>query len=70
MRTTVDLPDELLEEARKVTDSKTMRETLILGLQELIKKSKRERLLSLAGKIQIDVDPSVSRGRGRSRKSR
>ncbi len=47
-----------------------MRETLILGLQELIKKSKRERLLSLAGKIQIDFDPSVSRGRGRSRKSR
>ena len=70
MRTTVDLPDQLLEEARKATDSKTMRETLILGLQELIKKDKRERLLSLAGKIHIDFDPSVSRGRGRSRKSR
>jgi Arc/MetJ family transcription regulator len=70
MRTTVDLPDDLLDDARKATDAKTMRETLILGLRELIKKDKRERLLSLAGKIQIDFDPSVSRGRGRSRKSR
>ena len=70
MRTTVDLPEELLEEARRVTDSKTMRETIVLGLQELVKKNKRERLLELAGKIRIDFDPSVSRGRGRSRKPR
>ncbi len=47
-----------------------MRETIVLGLRELVKKSKRERLLQLAGKIRIDFDPSVSRGRGRSRKPR
>ncbi len=65
MRTTVDLPEELLEVARRATDSKTMRETLILALEELIKKSKRERLLELAGKIDLDFDPSISRSRGR-----
>ena len=65
MRTTVDLPEELLEEARRATDSRTMRETIVLGLEELIKKSKREELRKLAGKIQLDFDPSISRGRGR-----
>jgi Arc/MetJ family transcription regulator len=65
MRTTVDLPEDLLEEARRATDSKTMRETIVRGLEELIKKSKREELLQLAGKIQIDFDPSISRSRGR-----
>jgi Arc/MetJ family transcription regulator len=65
MRTTVELPEELLEEARRRTDSKTMRETLILALEELIKKSKREELISLAGKIHLDIDLSRSRRRGR-----
>ena len=61
----MDLPEDLLEEARRRTDSKTMRETLILALEELIKKSKREELISLAGQIQLDIDLSRSRGRGR-----
>lgn len=70
MRTTVDIPEDLLEEARRVTDSKTMRETILIALRELVNKDKREQLRQLAGKIQLDFDPSVSRGRGRSRKSR
>jgi len=70
MRTTVDIPGELLEEARRLTDSKTMRETIVIALQELVNKNKREQLRQLAGKIQLDFDPSISRGRGRSRKPR
>lgn len=65
MRTTVDLPEGLLEEARRRTDAKTMRETLIRALEELINKSKREELRSLAGKIQLDIDLDRSRGRKR-----
>jgi Arc/MetJ family transcription regulator len=65
MRTTVDLPEELLEEARRRTDSKIMRENLILALEELTKKAKREELRSLAGKIHLDVDLSRSPRRGR-----
>lgn len=67
MRTTVDLPEDLLEKARRATDSKTMRETIILGLEELVKKDLREQLRQLAGKMQIDFDPAISRGRGRTR---
>jgi Arc/MetJ family transcription regulator len=65
MRTTVDLPEDLLEEARRVTNSKTMRETLIRALEELVKKSKREELRKLAGKIHLNIDLSRSRSRGR-----
>jgi len=61
----VDLPEDLLEKARRATDSKTMRETIILGLEELVKKDLREQLRQLAGKIQLDFDPSKSRRRGR-----
>ncbi len=42
-----------------------MRETIVRGLEELVKADKRERLRQLAGKIQIDFDPSISRSRGR-----
>lgn len=65
IRTTVDLPEGLLEEARRRSDSKTMRETLILALEELIRKGKREELRGLAGKILLDLDLSRSRRRGR-----
>jgi Arc/MetJ family transcription regulator len=65
MRTTVDLPEDLLEEARRATDSKTMRETLILALEELIKKTQREELRKLAGKIDLDLDLNRSRKRRR-----
>jgi Arc/MetJ family transcription regulator len=63
MRTTVDLPEELLEEARRVTDSKTKRETIVRALEEMVKKDKRERLRALAGKIHLDLDLSRSRKR-------
>jgi Arc/MetJ family transcription regulator len=65
MRTTVDLPADLVEEARRVTNSKTMRETLIRALQELVNKSKREELRQLAGKVHLNIDLSRSRSRGR-----
>jgi len=40
MKTTLDLPDELMEEAMQLTDIKTKTEVIILALQELIKKIK------------------------------
>ena len=42
-----------------------MRETLILALEELIKKTKRDELRDLAGKIQLNIDLDRSRGRKR-----
>jgi Arc/MetJ family transcription regulator len=61
MRTTLDLPEETIEKARRVANLRTKRETVIAGLEELIRKSKREELRGLAGKIRLDVDFPRSR---------
>jgi hypothetical protein len=66
MRTTLDLPEETLERARRAANLRTKRETVIAGLEELIRKSKREELRGLVGKIRLDVDVSRSRERRRA----
>ena len=64
MRTTIDLPDRLLEEARMASHTRTKRETVVAGLEELIRKANREQLRELAGKVELRVNLE------RSRKSR
>ena len=66
MRTTLDLPEETLEKARRSANLRTKRETVIAGLEELIRKSKREELRGLAGKIRLDIDITRSRERRRA----
>ncbi len=66
MRTTLDLPEETLEKARRAANLRTKRETVIAGLEELIRKSKREELRGLAGRIRLDVDVPRSRDRRRA----
>ena len=65
MRTTVDIPSDLLEAARRAADSRTKRETVIAGLEELIKKSEREELRQLAGRMRLRVNLPRSRQRRR-----
>ena len=47
MKTTLDLPDELMKEAMQLTDIKTKSKLLLLALQELLKKNKVAELKSL-----------------------
>lgn len=63
MRTTLDLPEELLEEARQACSARTKRDTVLAGLRELIRKAHHEELRRLAGRIEIDLDIAKSRGR-------
>ena len=66
MRTTLDLPAETLEKARRAANLRTKRETVIAGLEELIRKSKREQLRGLAGRVRLDLDLARSRDRRRA----
>ena len=61
MRTTVDLPEDLLEEARRLGHFRTKQETLRAGLEEIVRKAHREELRRLAGRIDLDVDLRRSR---------
>lgn len=65
MRTTIDIPDDLLEEARRASHSRTRREAVVAGLQELIRKAAYEELRQLRGKIDLDVDLHRSRKKKR-----
>jgi Arc/MetJ family transcription regulator len=56
MRTNVELDDELMAEAFRLTNVRTKKELLHLALQELICAKQKKNLLDLAGKIQLRED--------------
>jgi Arc/MetJ family transcription regulator len=53
MRTTVDLDEQLLNEALRLTGVRTKSEVVHLALQELVRSRKKKRLTELAGKIRF-----------------
>lgn len=63
MRTTLDLPEDLLAEAMKATDIKTKTKVIITALEELIRKSKISDIKNYKGKIDLDIDLNELRGR-------
>ena len=63
MRTTLDLPEELLDEAMKVTRTKTKTGVIVLALEELVRKTKISELKQYKGKIDLDIDLDELRDR-------
>ena len=61
MRTSIDIPDDLLDEARRAASLRTIRETVIAGLEELVRRAKREELRAMAGTTKLDVDLAKAR---------
>jgi Arc/MetJ family transcription regulator len=56
MRTTLDLPENLLNEAMRVTHTETKTAVIVLALEELIRKSKISDLKKFKGKIELDIN--------------
>jgi len=63
MRTTLDLPENLLNEAMKITHTNTKTGVIVLALEELIRKSKISDLKKFKGKIDLDIDLDELRDR-------
>ncbi|HEX9895115.1 MAG TPA: type II toxin-antitoxin system VapB family antitoxin [Gemmatimonadales bacterium] len=63
MRTTLDLPEDLVNEAREMLGYKSKTDTIVFALRELIRRRKREQLVGLFGKVKIDIDLDKSRRR-------
>jgi hypothetical protein len=63
MRTTLDLPEELLNEAMKISHAGTKTGVIVLALKELIRKSKIAGLKKYRGKIDLDIDLDEIRDR-------
>jgi Arc/MetJ family transcription regulator len=67
MRTTLDLPEPLIEEARRLLGFKSKTDTVVVSLQELVRKRRIEELKSMLGKVKLEIDLPRSRRRPRSR---
>ncbi len=56
-RTTVFIDEKLLEEALRLTGSKTRRQVITAGLQELVRKQHRQALTRELGTFDLDLTP-------------
>lgn len=63
MRTTLDLPEDLLEKAMSVSHIKTKTQVITLALQEMIRKSEISDIKKFKGKVNLDIDLDVIRDR-------
>jgi Arc/MetJ family transcription regulator len=65
MRTTLDLPEALIEEARRLLGFKSKTDTVVLSLKEMIRRKRIEELKELMGSVRLDIDIDRSRRRPR-----
>jgi hypothetical protein len=63
MRTTLDLPKDLIDEAMQLTQIKTKTKVIVTALESLIRKSKISELKKFKGTVDLDIDLDVLRGR-------
>jgi len=63
MRTTLDLPQDLLDEAMEVSHLKTKTALIIAALEDLVRKNRIQGLKNYKGKIDLDMDLDSLRNR-------
>jgi len=63
MRTTIEIPEELLKEVMKITGATTKSQAIKLALEDKIAQTKRMRLIAMKGSIDLDLDLDVLRDR-------
>jgi hypothetical protein len=56
MRATLNLPDPLIEDLLKVSGQRKKTKAICLAIEDYIRRCRKEKLLSLGGKIDIDLD--------------
>ena len=67
MRTTLDLPEELIEEARQALGFKSKTDTVVLALRELLRRRRLDQLKELMGSVRLQIDLPTSRRRPHTR---
>jgi hypothetical protein len=67
MRTTIDLPRDLVEEAKRLSGAPTKTATIVLALKDLIDRKKVENLRKLRGNIKVEHDITILRHRSGKR---
>ena len=63
MRTTLDIPGNLIEEAQRLLGFKSKTDTIVPSLRELIRRHRIGELKALMGNVRLDIDLHASRRR-------
>jgi Arc/MetJ family transcription regulator len=63
MRTTLDLPPQLMDEAQRILGFKSKTDTVVLSLTELVRRRRIEELKGLLGRVDLGLDLPRSRRR-------
>jgi Arc/MetJ family transcription regulator len=63
MRTTLDLPDRLVQDAMKASHQKTKTAAIVTALQDFVRKTRLRDLRSFKGQVDLDVDLDALRKR-------
>lgn len=67
MRTTLDLPEPLVEEARASLGFRSKTDTVIYALREVVRRGRGDELKGLLAKVQFEFDPTALRRKDRAR---
>ena len=63
MRTTLDLPQNLIEEAMKVSKIKTKTALIVRALEEFVRQNKIAKIKQYKGGVDLDIDLNTLRDR-------
>ena len=67
MRTTLILPEPLINEARTVLGFTSKTDTVIYALREVVRRGRVDDLKSMLGRVSFEFDPATLRKRDRTR---
>ncbi len=70
MRTTLILPDDLVDEARETLGFTSKTDTVVYALREVVRRGRRDELKGLLNRVTFEFDPTEIRKRDRRRRDR
>jgi hypothetical protein len=63
MRTTLDLPEKLLNDAMRAINAKSKTQTIVTALENILKNERRKKIIDFHGKVDLNIDLDVLRNR-------
>ena len=70
MRTTLILPEALIDEARRTLGFTSKTDTVVHALREVVRRGRRDELKDLLGRVTFEFDPAAIRKKDRRRRDR
>lgn len=70
MRTTLILPDALVDAAREMLGFTSKTDTVVYALREVVRRGRRDELKQLLDRVTFDFDPAEVRKKDRRRRDR